>query len=294
MHTYRCLTFEVEGEHEELLTAALWEHGTLGIEQRRGGPRKRLLLAWFGDSGGTAPGPEVDVDWGRWGGRLVEQRSLAERDWLAEYRRRARPLAVGRSLWIDPREPGERPGEGPDEEPVEAAAGRRRLRLPARTAFGTGSHPSTQLAVELLEELPLAGRRLLDVGTGTGILAFAALHLGAAGALGIDVDVDAVLQAAQNARRNRMATALAAGGVDALSVLRRFDVIVANVLPRRLAPDLPTLCRLLDERGTAIFSGLVEEAEGEVVERLAGLGLQPLRRRERGGWVAFSAERSGR
>lgn len=282
MAGYYRLTFEIEAEDEEALVAELWERGTLGLEARPGEAGEPLLLAWFRD---TDELPPADTDWRRLGGRLRRIDRHAERDWLAPWRRHARPLAVGRSLLVDPREPDSR---------APAAGGRRLLRLPARTAFGTGSHVSTQLAVELLEELPLAGRRLLDVGTGTGILAFAALHLGAAEVVALDVDSTAALQARQNAGLNRLAPRLLAGGVDALAPGVRFDVVIANVLPDRLAGDLPRLLRLLEAGGRAIFSGLVDEAAEELVARLRRHGMEPAWCRRREGWVGMVTRRSGR
>jgi ribosomal protein L11 methyltransferase len=161
------------------------------------------------------------------------------------------------------------------------------LRLPARTAFGVGSHESTRLALELLESLDLAGRRVLDVGTGTGILAFAALCRGAGWTLGIDHDPAAALVAAENARLNGLRPALAAAGVGALGAARRFDVVLLNVVPGEIAADLPALARLLAAGADVVVSGILRPQGRAYLRRLRALGWRRRRTRRAGEWVAY-------
>ena len=149
----------------------------------RGGRRRRALDGRHARGADARPAPTAGCAW-RPGSRptprpheplpgveLESEETVPDADWFATWRERAVPFSVGRTLHLDPREPEEAPPEVPD--------GRHRLRLPARAAFGTGSHESTSLALELLEDADVRGRRVLDVGTGTGVLAFAALLFGA-------------------------------------------------------------------------------------------------------------------
>src|SRR4051794_16793399 len=133
----------VPPELEELVVMDLWQAGTLGVLSGAGLDGEVRLEAWFDPN---AELPEID----RRGVHLELQDVIPELDWLADYRERARPFPVGGGLFVDPREPDEAPPTVPN--------GRHLLRLPARTAFGTGSHESTSLAVELLETLDLRGR----------------------------------------------------------------------------------------------------------------------------------------
>src|SRR5690606_37330419 len=177
---------EVSEAAEEAAVAQLW---ALGCEGSWSEPAARdgwvRVHAFFAADGATrelvvarlAELGEVDV---------VGVARVAPFDWSAQWRRSAEPIEVGERFVVDPREPGSEP-------PVEVADGRLLLRLPVRTAFGSGSHESTRLAVALLEREPLAGRRVLDVGTGSGILAFAALRLGAASVTALDLDPAAAL-----------------------------------------------------------------------------------------------------
>jgi ribosomal protein L11 methyltransferase len=185
-------------------------------------------------------------------------------------------------LVVDPREPEhERSGEGK----------RILLRLPARRAFGIGSHPSTELVVEALEELPVRGRRVLDVGSGTGILCFVALHLGAHSAVGCECELASALVGAENRRLNRCEPRLFAGRIGALGPGARFDLILLNVLPERIDGELPDLVRRLARDGTLVVSGLLEEERRGLEVRYERLGLRVRARRTRGEWASLLLER---
>lgn len=274
---YRRLSFEVEPGGLELLTATLWEHGTLGIEESSDG----RVVAYFADGEG------VNLDWSTARARLVESDDCLERDWMAAYRERSRPLEVGRRLIVDPGEPGVgRAGAGGPSGP----AGRRLLRLPARTAFGTGSHPSTRLVVELLDDLDLEGAHVLDVGAGSGILSFAAQVFGAGRVVGVEIDLGAALVAAQNRVLNGLFPSFVAGGVGALRSGPGFDLALVNVLPERVAADLETIRDLLRAGGAAIFSGILTESADAVCTRLAAAGFTKSKVRTLDEWSAMSTE----
>jgi ribosomal protein L11 methyltransferase len=204
---------------------------------------------------------------------------LQDADWFASWRERARPFPVGRTLFLDPREPGETPEELP--------AGRTLLRLPARAAFGTGSHESTALALELLEDAEVAGRRVLDVGTGTGVLAFAAVLLGAGSVVGFDVDPASPFHGRDNSALNDLHPRLFAGRLNAIRSCPLFDLAVVNVVPEQILPEMPGLVRLLRPAAEVILSGILVERGRQVLDRMRGLGFAERDRRTAGDWVAF-------
>ncbi len=281
---YRRLVFQVEAEGLELLSASLWEQGTLGIEQLDGaGPAS--VAAYFVP--GVALTPD---DWRDSGARLVATEECEEHDWMEAYREHARPLPVGRRLIVDPREPHPAAAQ---ENADARESDRWTLRLPARTAFGTGSHPSTRLVIEILDDLDLEGARALDVGAGSGILSFATLLFGAARVVGVEIDLEAALVGAQNRRLNRLAPDLVAGGLDALAPASHFDLALVNVLPERIAAELGVIRRLLVVGGLAIFSGVLTESADEVERRLTESGFAPVRRRSMEEWSALLVEAAG-
>lgn len=266
-------------------SAEVWSLGTLGLELSEPEPGSVVAAVYFC----LPPTCEVrELAAGQRtipGARLLGADEVASRNWQADQRRRARRIALGRRWLVDPREPGG---------PPEAEAGDRRLlRIPARTAFGTGSHESTALLAELLEETAVAGRRVLDVGTGSGILAMMALGRGARWVLGIDSDSSAVVVARANVLLNRLEVRLAAASLEALRVPAHpaaFHLAMANLLPHELRPELPRLVRCLQPAAEVLVSGLLRHQEGAVLAELAGHGLRYRRRRERCDWVALHLE----
>jgi ribosomal protein L11 methyltransferase len=280
--------YRLPAELEDALVADLWQAGTLGVSTESEPDGRLRLTAWFEPPAPAAlpapavPGPAAAVE-------CLSEDELPDTDWMAEYRRQAVPFPLGRTLLVDPREPEEAAVA-----PAAVPAGRRLVRLPARTAFGIGSHESTVLALELLEAAAVAGRSVLDVGTGTGILAFAALGWGAARVAAFDADPVAAFQARANSRLNGRGPLLFAGRAAALGSRRAgacpvsFDFVVVNVVPEEIEADLDDLLPLLAPGGVLILSGLLAERAAEVAARLAALGLRQLGEgRRQGEWAAL-------
>ena len=287
--TYHRRIYRVPEEHEERFTADLWSHGLLGCEIREEkATGHRLVDGYFPD-----PPPPALLAWslGPWHGSGVEEvagESFGERDWLAEYRAAARPFEVGRGFLVDPRDPEDEPGD----EPADAALGRTILRIPARTAFGTGSHESTRLAVAWLEELDLDGLDILDVGTGSGILAFIALLGGARRVVGFDLDPAATLVArtntALNARPGGRRPGFFVGRLAALDARGpAFDLALVNVLPERILGEMAALTALLRPGARMVSSGNLRSRRDELLGRFAEHRLNLLGEKHDGEWTSF-------
>lgn len=257
---------------EEIVLVDLWSAGTLGVQSTPGPDGEVRLEAWFPEDS------EPDMP-GRPGVRLELRDAIPDADWLAGYREKALPFAVGKTLYVDPREPEEADPDVP--------AGRRLLRLPARTAFGIGSHESTSLAVDLLEAADVRGKRVLDVGTGTGILAFASLLLGASEVVAFDIDPASPFNAFVNRRLNRLYPRLFVGTSAPIRTDASFDLELINIIPEEIGPEMPGLVRRLRPGGEAILSGILADRGAEVLDSVASLGLVERERREAGEWVAF-------
>ena len=211
----------------------------------------------------------------------VESGLVDEEDWATAWKKYYRPTRVGRRLVVRPSwEPYER---GPEDVV---------LTLDPGMAFGTGTHDTTRLCMELLEEYVRPETALLDVGTGSGILAVAALLLGAKSAVGVDIDEVAVRVARENAELNGVSDRvnfLAGDLVDRVS--GRFGLVSANIVADVILRLIPDLERFLEPGGVFVASGVIDAREREVAEALAAAGYLPLSRRESGGWVALAVRR---
>ena len=160
------------------------------------------------------------------------------------------------------------------------------LRLVDSAAFGTGLHATTALCLEALLEIieTTSLEAVLDVGTGSGVLALAALLRGVPRALGIDTDEDALRIAAENARLNRLDTRLqlARGGPE--SVTERWPLVLANILAAPLIEMAPALVRCVGHHGRLVLSGIPSSVAGEVDRAYRRLGMRTIRSTSRQGW----------
>ncbi len=211
-----------------------------------------------------------------------QQRFVAEEDWANAWRDYFHPIRVGRRLVV-----------APTWEPFEPRAGEVVVRLDPGMAFGTGTHPSTVLCLRALEELPVHGARVLDVGTGSGILAIAAALLGAEEVTALDVDPLAVRIARQNASTNEVADRVHVRYAELRDVLVEeyapADLLVANLTADLLVTLAPDLGRAVVSGGTVVASGVVGAGQREVEGALAAAGLQPLQAVRLEDWVAVWA-----
>ncbi len=165
------------------------------------------------------------------------------------------------------------------------------LRLDPGAAFGSGSHPTTRMCVALLEECVRPGDRVFDLGCGSGILAIAALKLGAVSALGADIDPEAERMTRENASRNGVAEQLSfrLGSVETAAG-RQFELVTANILADVLVDLLAKgLAGAVAPNGTLILSGIRAERDADITHALGIAGFGVAERRETDGWVALLA-----
>ena len=184
--------------------------------------------------------------------RGLEFAVLEDRAWEREWLRDFRPMRFGRRLWVCPG--GQLAGE---EDAV-------RVALDPGLAFGTGTHPTTALCLEWLDGRELAGRRVIDYGCGSGILAIAALKLGATEAIAFDIDPQALLATRENAHRNLVADRLQIVGV-APDAPAACDILIANILAGPLTELAGHFAVLLRPGGQIALSGLLTDQVASVV-----------------------------
>ena len=178
--------------------------------------------------------------------------------------------------------------------PANASAEPGALRLTDSAAFGTGLHPTTAMCLEAIEEAlePSTPGALLDVGTGSGVLALAALLMGVPRALGLDIDAEALRAAAENARLNGLdrRLQLTRGGPDA--VAGTWPLVVANLLAAPLVELAPVLVRRVGHHGRLMLSGIASSVEKDVDRAYRRLGMQHVLARSRAGWSALVLQAS--
>lgn len=205
-----------------------------------------------------------------------------ERVWMDQFH----PMPFGRRLWIYPWNV-EPPADGGETH----GAPRVIVRLDPGLAFGSGTHPTTALCLEWLDAQDLAGHTVVDYGCGSGILAIAALRLGAAAAIGVDNDPQALLASADNAQRNGVGARLAVYRSEAFPA-QAADFLVANILAGPLAALAPIFAAATRPGGRLALSGILAGQEPALLAAYAPW-FDALETTTRDGWVRIDGIRRG-
>jgi ribosomal protein L11 methyltransferase len=219
----------------------------------------------------------------------IEYRPVRDEDWMAAWKVHYHPLEIGEHILVMPAWKDPAPGET-----------RLVVRINPAMAFGTGTHPSTQLCLRLLERYLAIGQPVIDVGCGSGILSIVALQMGAARALAVDVDSQAVKATLENARLNNIPSeALEVGKGSVEEILTgRFAIQEAPlVLVNILAPVIVRLfslglADLVSPGGKLLLSGILADQEGEVIKAAEGVGFKQVERLTEDDWVAIALDKA--
>ena len=209
----------------------------------------------------------------------VETEGVEQEDWQNGWRKYYHPMDIGSRLAIVPSW-------------QEYDTDRVKLILDPGLAFGTGGHETTSLCLEALDQRVRGGERVLDIGTGSGILAIAALKLGAASAEGVDIDPVAVRTAGENAALNGVAdklTVLVGDLSDKAS--GKYDIITANIVANAIISLAPSVPGLMAEGAAFIASGIIDSRKGEVIAALEKAGLSVQEVKEKRGWECIVCKR---
>ncbi|OBZ08190.1 50S ribosomal protein L11 methyltransferase [Bacillus sp. FJAT-26390] len=233
---------------------------------------------------------EFDIDPGS-----VEYSALVvdEEDWATAWKQYFKPLRVSDKLTIKPT--WEVYEAGPDERIIELDPG---------MAFGTGTHPTTALCLQTLESVIKGGEEIIDVGTGSGILAIGACRLGAKSVLALDLDPIAVTSATENVKLNDLSDQVevrlsdllgvikgADAGQEATAVTVPVDLVVANILAEIILLFVDDVYAALKPNGIYIASGVYKNKETDVEEGLIRSGFEILEKRRDEEWIAFVARK---
>ena len=243
------------------MASRLWAAGALGVWERRD-----ALVAWFEQR------PDEVPPGGTW---EIEP----DRDWQAEWKAGIGPVSAGRvtvvPTWL-----------AEDHEPQEDEL---TLVLDPGRAFGSGHHATTTLCLELVQEVVVRDREVLDVGCGTGILALAAARLGAANVRAVDVDADAVEVTRENAGRNGLHVEATVGTVD--TTTPPADVVLANLVTDTVVALAGRLAAAVVPGGSLVASGIASDRVATAVAAIERAGLVVEEERRRDGWSALRCRR---
>ncbi|WP_312645010.1 50S ribosomal protein L11 methyltransferase [Hydrogenoanaerobacterium sp.] len=205
---------------------------------------------------------------------------VQEEDWETEWKKYYHPIQVGKRLVVCP-----------SWEHYDLVGDEVVVSLDPGMAFGTGTHDTTRLCMQLLEEYVAADTTVLDMGCGSGILSIAAMLLGGKSAIGVDIDDTAVRVANENAALNKVTdrtTFLCGDLTDKVS--GTFDLICANIVADVIIRLSPVIPQFLKQDGVFIASGIISERAHEVVAALEEIGLHIVKREESSGWVALACK----
>lgn len=290
------VVLETGAEHAEAFSDALLEAGALSVSAEDADAGTASEKPQFGE-----PGADARAEWARSRISLLcradedvaalvtaaavaaglpvtpsyRTEKVADEDWVRRTQEQFQPVKISSRLWIVPSW----------HQPPDPAA--LSIHIDPGLAFGTGTHPTTRLCLNWLEANLAAGARVLDYGCGSGILAIAAMKLGAGEALGVDIDADAIATAQYNAERNRVSAGFrtAEAALDTTA-----DIVIANILANPLVLLAPALAAHTRVGGHIVLSGILEGQAGEVIAayrphfELAPFGVDE-------GWVCLTGTR---
>lgn len=300
--TWNEIVIEVVREHAESLSDAFMDAGALSVSVEDANEGTEAETPIFGEPGMAPP----EASWER--SRIVALiaadadhqailaqvcdvcglkelpqyllRTVAEQDWVRLTQSQFAPIHIGKNIWVVPSW-----HEAPDPNGLI-------LELDPGLAFGTGSHPTTRLCMEWLEDHAPKGKTVLDYGCGSGILALVASKLGVAKVTGVDIDPQAIVAARNNATRNHCEIDYYLPDDFHTITRRSFDIVVANILSSPLKLMAQMLSSHVAPGGWLVLSGILERQAIEVAEVYA----QHIRMtvwKAQDGWVALCGQRSG-
>ena len=291
------LMIEDQAEFETFLeeNRAYWDYIDEELQQQLQGLSRVKLYLEDTDKAGLARLEQLLADLGqrdrsnKLGNLQLQVNPLPETDWEESWKENYPPQPVGQKLTVLPYWLADACEEG-----------RLPVILDPGLTFGTGAHPSTRMVLETMEQVVKPGAVCLDLGSGSGILSIAALRLGAARAIGVDIDPKAEDIARENAAYNQFAapefTALTGNVLADKKLMARlqqdhYDLVLVNIVADVIIALSPVLPQLLDEDSTLLLSGILETRLADVTAALERVGLTVTKIRAEEEWRCVCAKR---
>lgn len=276
--SWLAVAVSAEAQAIESVANFLFENGSLGVEEKEG-----KVIGYF-------PG---DMEFSRFEARLILFiqslshlglqvgsplfRKFKDEDWSKKWRRFFRPVRVGSHFIARP--PWASGKSGRDDIV---------LNIMPRMAFGTGTHESTKICLVFLETILLQSQTVLDLGTGSGILAIAAAKLGAARVLAVDIDEVCMANARENTAANHVnkVVEVRLGSLESTGS-ETFDLVMANINRNVIIPLLPEMKQTLNKDGRIMLSGILESEKLLIEKAVHDCGCEILNQKQMGEWIGF-------
>ncbi|MBU5669942.1 50S ribosomal protein L11 methyltransferase [Peptoniphilus sp. MSJ-1] len=200
-----------------------------------------------------------------------------DEDWANNWKKYYKPLEIGEKIAIIP-----------EWEDYENKENRFEIKINPGMAFGTGTHESTYMCIEMLEKYVKDGDRIFDIGCGSGILAIAALKLGAEHALAVDIDEKCISASHENAYLNNLSDKIEIKKGNLLDVVTgHADLIVSNIIAEIIVDEIKNLKNHMDKGGIFITSGIIKERRDMVIDALKENGFEIIDETDKNNWVAI-------
>lgn len=284
------LSIEIDNQALEAVSNIMHELGSGGVVIENNGNRARVTGYYYNDEGFPSLLERIkyrinkltdyDLDPGELIFTIQERKN---EEWATNWHKYFKPMKIGKNFIITPS--------------WESIVDEERIiiRIDPGMAFGIGSHETTRMCIELLEEQidkNLQGKNMLDIGAGTGILSIAAAYLGLDNILGIDIDPAAVEAARDNIRINQVTDRVKILKGDMTKDIRgKFSIITANLLPDLIMLLLPSLPSFMKEDTKVILSGIIMDKREFIIDRIHDLGLGIIAEKVLNEWVSFVVSR---
>jgi ribosomal protein L11 methyltransferase len=274
-----CLNAVIPPDQYDLAMAHCYNLGMLGCEELNS-PEGLRIKAYFKDELSAQEAVKELNKTGRPESISIEK--VEDQDWNAKWRESMKPakLVAGwyvSPLWLPP-----------------PKSARHWIKIEPKMAFGTGHHETTRLAAQavIVQKRRIKNRRVLDIGTGSGVLCFVAGLCGARSCVGVEIDADCRENLAENRGANASAgkTSFAMGSINCFKGHGIFDVVVMNMLITESAPLLETISVILAPGGLLIWSGILDDEHGEAVKRAASSGLALVSEKKENEWWCGTLE----
>jgi ribosomal protein L11 methyltransferase len=269
------VTIRVRPDQLELAQLRLWELGAAGLEERdettlirESAPGQVVVVAAFPDE--VAAQQALTEIGGEYDAEIIY---VPSEDWATEWRRGFSAQRIGNRLLLHPS------WETAQSEPGDVV-----LTIDPENAFGSGDHETTRLVLQMLDQRVSGDERILDVGCGSGVLSIAALLLGAASAVAVDTDEDAIVVAQRNAEINHVATRIDASSQPVKDIGGAYDIVLANIETRVLIHMPDSLRARVAPGGFLVLSGILREERDELLAAYAPMHLEQCL--EEGEWCA--------